>query len=139
MNHTQQRLFDFIEQEFDRDDTIHFLALAAIEQQHVVQAHSTIFKVRVALTLQADSGISPYFDGTDIFVSISPTDIQLTHEDEWADGPPIREGSPIELALSWVTELAVPFFVSPEAQQAADHCNETLQPRNEANNLDNWV
>ncbi|MCP3776176.1 hypothetical protein NLX71_23230 [Paenibacillus sp. MZ04-78.2] len=48
------------------------------------------------------------------------TNIQLTHEDEWADGPPIPEGSPIEFALGWVTELIGPFIVSPEAQRAVD-------------------
>ncbi|NQX63751.1 hypothetical protein [Paenibacillus qinlingensis] len=81
MNHSQRRLFDFIKQEFDHDGTIHFLALSAVEQQHDTLTSSVIFKVRVALTFQDDSGVNPYFDGTDMFICITPTDIQLTQED----------------------------------------------------------
>lgn len=119
MNHTQRRLFDFIKQEFDHDGTIHFLALSAVEQQHDKLASLVIFKVRVALTFQAESSVNPYFDGTDMFVCMTPTEIQFTQEDKLADGPPIREGSPIKLALGWVSELALPFFISSEAQEAA--------------------
>ncbi|MEK4730038.1 hypothetical protein [Paenibacillus sp. FSL L8-0641] len=41
-----------------------------------------------------------YFDGTDLFVTISPKENQFTREKNWADGPPVREGSPLELASS---------------------------------------
>lgn len=49
---------------------------------------------------------------------------QFALEKDWADGPPAIEGSPIEFALGWVSELAEPFYVSPEdltAAEANDH------------------
>ncbi|MNP66733.1 hypothetical protein D3C76_1624750 [compost metagenome] len=55
-----------------------------------------------------------------MYIEMTPTEIQFTKEDEWADGPPIMEGSPIELALGWVSEMALPFYVSSEAQEASN-------------------
>ena len=71
-------------------------------------------KVRIALTFKEDDTINPYFDGTDLFVAIKANGIRFANEDEWADGPLIMEGSPIELAVGWVSELAQPFWISPE-------------------------
>lgn len=53
--------------------------------------------------------------------------VKFTLEKSWADGPPAVEGSPIELALSWVTELTEPFYVSPEVLVAA---KTSSNPRN---------
>lgn len=120
MKHAQQRIFDLITQEFVNDGTVHFLAISALKLQHDTGTEPIIFKVRIALTFTLISGVNPYFDGTDLFVTVTPEDTCFTREEDWADGPPICESSPIELALGWVSELAPPFFVSPEAQEAAD-------------------
>ncbi len=45
MNYTQQRLFDFINQNFEQDSTIHFLALSTVEHKHDAKANWTNFKV----------------------------------------------------------------------------------------------
>lgn len=121
-----QKLLDFLIQQFNPDDTIHFLVISAIKPEQEDADLVITLQVRVALTSQDNSGITPYFDGTDLFVAVTPEDIRFTREEEWADGPPICEGSPIELAMGWVSELAPPFFVSPEAQEAADrHASST--------------
>ncbi|MEK5182716.1 hypothetical protein [Paenibacillus odorifer] len=115
----QQKVINFLKTSFDPEGTNHLLAVAAIEQERVEHSQSTIIKLRVALTYQEDQSINPYFDGTDMYVLLNPTEIQFTREEEWADGPPIMEGSPIELALGWVSQLNVPFYVSTEAHKAA--------------------
>jgi hypothetical protein len=114
----QQRIMAFLKEAFDPEGTIHFLAVAAMEQERVEGSPSDTIKVRVALTFQEDQSVNPFFDGTDLFIMITPTEIQFTQEDEWADGPPIMQGSPNELALGWVSELNLPFFVSTEAHEA---------------------
>lgn len=58
-----------------------------------------------------------------MFVIVDGDDISFTREEEWADGPPAIEGSPIELALGWVSDLAEPFYISPEALAAAKFHN----------------
>lgn len=115
----QQMILEFLKASYDPDGTIHFLAVAAMEQERIEHSQSTIIKLRVALTYQEDHSINPYFDGTDMYVLLTPTEVQFTREEEWADGPPIMEGSPIELALGWVSQLNVPFYVSTEAHEAA--------------------
>ncbi|WP_342476499.1 hypothetical protein NYE24_19745 [Paenibacillus sp. FSL H7-0350] len=115
----QKLILEFLKNSFDPEGTIHFLAVAAMEQEGVEHLESLIIKVRVALTLQEGQSINPYFDGTDLSIEMTPTETQFIQEEDWADGPPIREGSPIELALGWVSELALPFYVSFEAQKAA--------------------
>lgn len=116
----QQKLLELLTQQLNPDGSIRFLAISAVKPEQEEATLPTTLQVRVALTIQYDSGINPSFDGTDLFVTITPGYIRFTREEEWADGPPIREGSPIELALGWVSELAPPFFVSPEAQEAED-------------------
>ncbi|MEK3761325.1 hypothetical protein MKZ07_23215 [Paenibacillus sp. FSL P4-0338] len=119
-NTWQDRLLDYLKLEFCPDDTTHILAVSVVNPKHGEYKLKRKFKVRVALTFLEDEGVNPYFDGTDLYVSITPTDIYFEREDEWADGPPIMEGSPIELALGWVSELALPFYVSLEAQETAN-------------------
>ncbi len=120
MDKQQQIILDFLKISYDPEGTIHFLAVAAMEQERVVEhSQSITVKVRVALTYQEDRSINPYFDGTDMYILLTPTEIKFTREDDWADGPPIMEGSPIELALGWVSQLNVPFYVSTEAHEAA--------------------
>ncbi|ASA24929.1 hypothetical protein [Paenibacillus donghaensis] len=115
----QQRILDFLKTSLDPEGTIHFLAVAAMEQEQIEHLQSITIKLRVALTYQEDQSINPYFDGTDMYILMTPTGIQFAREEEWADGPPIMEGSPIELALGWVSQLNVPFYVSSEAHEAA--------------------
>ncbi|WP_372814287.1 hypothetical protein [Paenibacillus sp.] len=116
----QQRILEFLKSSFDTDCTIHILAVAAAQEEQNTSNQEVTFKLRVAVTFQNDYDVNPYFDGTDLYVTISAAEIRFAREDEWADGPPLREGSPNELALDWVSELALPFFVSPQAQEAAD-------------------
>lgn len=115
---TEQRLLDFLTANIDMNGTMHFLAVSAVELE-TPDKPTVLYKVRVAVTFREGDSINPYFDGTDMYVEIGPDTIQFAREYEWADGPPILEGSPNELALSWVSKLAPPFHVSPEALDAA--------------------
>lgn len=119
MDKQQQKILNFLITSLDPEGTIHFLAVAAMEQEQIEHLQSIIIKLRVALTYQENQSINPYFDGTDMYILMTPTEIQFAREEEWADGPPIMEGSPIELALGWVSQLNVPFYVSSEAHEAA--------------------
>ncbi|MNV42455.1 hypothetical protein D3C71_1341280 [compost metagenome] len=94
------------------------MAIAEKEMQ-VYEKERPVHQVRVALTFQEGVTVNPYYDGTDLFVTIGEDSIEFTLEKEWADGSPAIEGSPIEFALGWVSELAEPFYVSPEALAAA--------------------
>lgn len=123
MNPAQQRLLDFLRQEYSSDDSICLLAIAATELQHDKLNQTSLFRVRLALTFRGSSGVNPYFDGTDLFVAVTPSETRFAQEQEWADEPPLREGSPLELALGWVSELAPPFFVSPHTRIASDKGN----------------
>ena len=38
-----------------------------------------------------NEGVVPYFDGSDLYVSITVNDIEFILEDEWTDGPPLVE------------------------------------------------
>lgn len=113
----QQRLLDFLKANFDTDGTLRFLAASAKKIEN--NSSTKLFKVRLAVTFQEGNSVIPYFDGTDMYVEIDPHSIQFAREHEWADGPPITEGSPNELALPWVSELAPPFYISQEAEKAA--------------------
>lgn len=116
-NSTQQRLLDFLTASFDTDGTMRYLAVSASEFE-TTDKPNVLYKVRVAVTFQEGDSIIPYFDGTDMYVEIGLDTIQFAREHEWADGPPIMEGSPNELALPWVSKLSPPFFVSAEAQES---------------------
>ncbi|MDH6372629.1 hypothetical protein M2444_004457 [Paenibacillus sp. PastF-3] len=119
MDKQQKKILNFLITSLDPEGTIHFLAVAAMEQEKIEHLHSITIKVRVALTYKEDQSVNPYFDGTDMYFLMTPTEIQFIREEEWADGPPLMEGSPIELALGWVSQLNVPFYVSSEAHEAA--------------------
>lgn len=114
----QSRLLEFLKSSFDPEETMHFLAVSATQVEQDGSEQKIKFKVRIALTFQEVDFINPYFDGTDLYVAISSNGIQFTNEDEWSDGPPIMEGSPVELAIGWVSDLAPPFWVSLEAREA---------------------
>ncbi|MGU3471895.1 hypothetical protein ACLBWT_12175 [Paenibacillus sp. D51F] len=116
----QQRILEFLKSSFDTDGTIHILAVAAAQEEQSTLYQEVTFKLRVAITFQDGYEVNPYFDGTDLYVTITAAGIEFAREDEWADGPPLREGSPNEFAFDWVSELAPPFFVSPQAQKAAN-------------------
>jgi hypothetical protein len=113
----QQRLLEYLKTSYDPDGMIHFLAVSAIVVESVDQ--NVLLKARVALTFSDEEMVNTYFDGTDMYVKMEPNDIAFAREEEWADGPPLVQGSPIELAHGWVSELAPPFWVSQDAQQAA--------------------
>ncbi|MGW7163309.1 hypothetical protein [Paenibacillus taichungensis] len=106
---------------FNPEGNIHFLAIAEKEIQ-IHDKKRPVHQVRVALTFLEGGTVNPYYDGTDLFITMDEDNIQFTLEKDWADGPPIIEGSPIEFALGWVAKLAEPFYVSPEAL-AADEAN----------------
>ncbi|MNW40616.1 hypothetical protein D3C74_177320 [compost metagenome] len=119
-NHTQLLLL--LETVLNPEGDIHILAIAEKETQ-IHEKERLVHQVRVALTFKEGTKVNPYYDGTDLFVTMDEDSIQFTLEEEWADGPPAIEGSPTELALGWVSELAEPFYVSPEALAAAKFHN----------------
>jgi len=116
---TQERLMEFLRSAYDCDSTIYFLALSAKETERDLGTSIVNFKLRVALTYHEDDAVCPYFDGTELFVEVGPANIKFANEEGWADGPPLMEGSPNELALPWVSELAPPFYISREAEEEA--------------------
>jgi hypothetical protein len=116
----QQRLLEFLKSSFDHDGTVHFLAVSAVGLDSAETGQSARYKVRVAITFHDGESVAPYFDGTDLYVRITPSDIAFYNEKDWADGPPAMEGSPNGLALEWVSKLAPPFWVSPVAKVEAD-------------------
>lgn len=117
MNNIQERLLStLLNDTFNPEGDIRILAISTVtspDAPHEIQ-HSSFYKVRIAMTYQDSDGINPYFDGTELFVQITPEGIRFAKEEVWADGPPLMEGSPNELAVGWVSELNAPFFVSPE-------------------------
>ncbi|MBJ6360918.1 hypothetical protein ACFOQM_06340 [Paenibacillus sp. GCM10012307] len=118
MDIKHRQLLSILNTAFNPEGDIHFLAIAKKE----IQVHGKerpVHQVRVALTFQEGDTVNPYYDGTDLFVIMDEDSIQFTLEEEWADGPPAVEGSPIELALGWVSKLAEPFYFSPEALAAS--------------------
>lgn len=138
MNHsTKQRLLNFLRTNFDTDGSIHFLVASTKKIENPLTTE--LFKLRVAVTFQHGTSLIPYFDGTELYIEIGPSNIQFAREDEWADGPPIMEGSPNELALPWVSELAEPFFVSPEAQAAANKPKTNMSGVNADFDLDKFL
>jgi hypothetical protein len=118
MKKKHAQIFSLLESTFNPKGDIHFLAIAE-KQIQVHEKERPVHQVRVALTFQEGDTINPYYDGTDLFVTMDEDDIRFTLEKDWADGPPAIEGSPIELVLGWVSELADPFYVSSEALAAA--------------------
>lgn len=122
MNNTQRNLLALLESTFNPEGDIHFLAIADKKIQ-VHEKGRPVHQVRVALTFQERDTVNPYYDGTDLFVTMGEDSIQVTLEKDWVDAPPTIEGSPIEFALGWVSELADPFYVSPDALAAAEANN----------------
>ncbi|MNK29894.1 hypothetical protein D3C87_482970 [compost metagenome] len=118
MSEHHNLLLSLLHSTLNPEGDIHFLAIAEKEMQ-VYEKERPVHQVRVALTFQEGVTVNPYYDGTDLFVTIGEDSIEFTLEKEWADGSPAIEGSPIEFALGWVSELAEPFYVSPEALAAA--------------------
>lgn len=122
MNENHTELLLLLETVFNPEGDIHILVIAEKETQ-IYEKERPIHQVRVALTFREGDTVNPYYDGTDLFVTMSEDRIQFALEEEWADGPPAIEGSPTELALGWVSELAEPFYISPEALAAAKSHN----------------
>ncbi|MFC5703055.1 hypothetical protein ACFPVX_17335 [Cohnella faecalis] len=119
-NDQHKRLLEFLESSFDHEGTMCFLAVSASQVGQDGSKQEITLKVRVALAFREGESVTPYFDGTDLYVTICSNSIQFTNEDEWSEGPPIMEGSPIALAAGWVSELAPPFWISLEAREAAN-------------------
>ena len=117
-----KKLLALLESTLNPEDDIHFLAIAE-KQFQTREKERPMHQVRVALTFQEGDRVNPYYDGTDLFITTDENNFQFTLEKDWVDGPPIIEGSPIEFALGWVSELAEPFYVSSEALAAAEANN----------------
>lgn len=116
MNKTQEKLlFELLNDTFNPESDNHILAISTVNLLEAPDEiyNAAIYKVRIALTYLDRDGINPYFDGTELFVQATPEGFQFVKEEVWADGPPLMEGSPIELAANWVSGLNAPFFVSP--------------------------
>jgi hypothetical protein len=122
MNNTQRKILALLESTFNPEGDIHFLTIAETQIQ-IHEKERPVHQVRVALTFQEEDTVNPYYDGTDLFVTIGEDNIEFALEKDWANGPPAIEGSPIEFALGWVSELAEPFYVSPQALAAAEANN----------------
>ncbi|SEL78810.1 hypothetical protein [Paenibacillus sp. OK003] len=122
MKKIHKKLIKLLEETINPEGEIHFLALAE-KQLQTHEKERPVHQVRVALTFQEGDTPNPYYDGTDLFVTMDEAHIQFTLEKDWVDGPPAIEGSPIEFALGWVSELAEPFYVSPQALAAAEANN----------------
>ncbi|SLK17350.1 MULTISPECIES: hypothetical protein [unclassified Paenibacillus] len=122
MNITQRKLLALLESTFNSEDDIHFLAIAEKEIQ-INEKELPVHQERVALTFKEGGTVNPYYNGTDLFVTIGEDNIQFALEKDWVEEPPTIEGSPTEFALGWVSELAEPFYVSREALTAAKSSN----------------
>ncbi|AIW42383.1 hypothetical protein [Paenibacillus polymyxa] len=122
MNSKHNQILKLLEAAFNPEGDIHFLAIGEKEMQ-VHEEERPVHQVRVALTFQEGDTVNPYYDGTDLFVTMDEDNVQFTLEKDWADRPPAIEGSPIEFALGWVSELAKPFYVSSEALTVAESNN----------------
>jgi len=133
MNKIEKRLYELLKTAFNPEGDIHFLALAE-KQIQVHEKERPVHQVRVALTFQEGDTVNPYYDGTDLFVTMSEDNIQFTLEKDWVDEPPTIEGSPIEFALGWVAELAEPFYFSTEALAAAEANNHPSYSNNPQSN-----
>lgn len=135
MNNKQKKLYEMLETTFNPEGDIHFLSIAETQIQ-IYEKERPVHQVRVALTFKEGDTVTPYYDGTDLFVTVSEDNIKFTLEKDWThDGPPAIEGSPIEFALGWVSELAEPFYVSSEALAAAEANNHPRYNNNpEGNN-----
>lgn len=121
METIHEKLQKLLEETFNSEGDILILAVAITPLENsplALGSISSAYQVRIALTYMDNEGVVPYFDGSDLYVSITVNDIEFILEDEWTDGPPLVEGSPIKLVLSWVSELAEPFYISPEALAA---------------------
>lgn len=129
MNRKQDQILKLLESNFNPEGDIHFLSIAETQIQ-IYEKERPVHQVRVALTFQEGDTVNPYYDGTDLFVTIGEDSIEFTLEEDWADGPPAIEGSPIEFALRWVSELAEPFYVSSEAFAAAEANNHPHYSKN---------
>lgn len=114
------QLLEFLDRTFNYDGTMYLLALSARESTGVGIALESHWRLRVALTYREnDTTVNPYWDGTEIDIALFGDNIWLLDEAALADEPPIIEGSPNALALEWVSEIAVPLWVSDEAREAA--------------------
>jgi hypothetical protein len=111
-------LIELLRTTLNPEGDLHFLAIAEQEIQ-VHEKEWPVHQVRVALTFKEGDTVNPYYDGTDLFITIGEDSIEFTLDKEWADDSPAIEGSPIEFALGWVSELSEPFYVSSEALTAA--------------------
>lgn len=111
---TKGRLVEFLNASLNPNGDISILAVSIADLGQSEQADGVLFQVRIAITFREADGLCPYFDGTDLFLAISETNMRFVCEGKWSDGPPLVEGSPIELALNWVSELGPPIFAVTE-------------------------
>ncbi len=118
MDKKHHHLLSILNIAFNFEGDMNFLAISTKQTESTVEGRP-VHQVRVALTFKEGDGINPYYDGTDVFVIWDEEGIAFTREEEWATGPPLVEGSPVELAVGWVSELAEPFYISAEVFKTA--------------------
>ncbi|OMF96833.1 hypothetical protein [Paenibacillus sp. FSL R7-0337] len=116
----REQLLKFLNETFNYDGTTYLLAVSARGSTGDGTALESNWRLRVALTYREnDTTVNPYWDGTELEIALTGENICLLDEASLADEPPIIEGSPNALALEWVSEIAVPLWVSDEAREAA--------------------
>lgn len=79
MNTKQNQILGLLEITFNPEGDIHFLAIAE-KQIQIHEKERPVHHVRVALTFQEGDTTNPYYDGTDLFVTMNEDHIQFTLE-----------------------------------------------------------
>ena len=69
--------------------------------------------VRIVLRTTDPTGTCDYVDGTDLFMIVNEEKqtAEFIWEGLWIEGPPIFHGGTVPDALTWVRELAEPFYL----------------------------
>ncbi|MBW4083651.1 hypothetical protein [Paenibacillus sp. S150] len=115
----RKQLLEFLEGTFNYDGTVYLLAVSARESAGDEAALESHWRLRVALTYKENDIVNPYWDGTELDIALAGENIRLLDEVALVNKPPTVEGSPNELALEWVSEIAPPLWMSDEARKAA--------------------
>lgn len=71
---------------------------------------------RVVLGMSSTAGISPYVDGTDVYLVVDEERqaADFLWEEVWAEGAPKFHGGTIPDALKWVRQMTAPFYIQKD-------------------------
>lgn len=71
---------------------------------------------RVVLGMSSAAGISPYVDGTDVYlvVDAEKQTVDFIWEEVWVEGVPKFHGGTVQDALKWVMQTQEPIFLQIE-------------------------